>query len=91
MLTGFPTVMLAEKNGMFMIWCEIFRCATIGRYIKNKIVRDANSICFMMWQESPTMSHVRKSRPKMPAFTMHLNDTVTASQAPSGPSDKVRS
>ena len=46
-----------------MIWCEMFGCATIGRYITNKIVCDANSICFMMWQESPTMSHMRKSRP----------------------------
>ena len=31
--------------------------------ISYKIVCDANSMCFMMWQDSPTMSHMRKSRP----------------------------
>ena len=64
-LTGFPTVMFGGNKGMFMIWCEKFRCATIGGYMIYliKFVCDANSICFMMWQDSPTMSHMRKSRP----------------------------
>ena len=46
--TGFPTVMLGGKKGIFMIWCEKFRCATIGRYMIYliKFVCDANSMGF---------------------------------------------
>ena len=86
-LTGFPTVMFGGNKGMFMIWCEKFRCATIGRYIyiytSYKIVCDANSICFMMWQDSVPPCPTWENLDPMAAWTpwfRHLNDTVTPSR-----------
>ena len=82
-LTGFPTVMLGGKKVCYvydMVW-EVQMCYDRWIYLI-KFVCDANSICFMMWHDSPTMSHMRKSLLPwllLPWFR-HLNDTVTPSR-----------
>ena len=64
-LTGFPTVMFGEKKGMFMIWCEKFRCATIGGYMIYLIKLYVMQIRYVLWCGTtvPPCPTMRKSRP----------------------------
>ena len=48
-LTGFPTAMLGGHKGMFMIWCEKFRCARIGRYMTYLIKLYVMQIRYVLW------------------------------------------